>query len=151
MAVKGLTPEQLFDSLAQATGYRDNGEVRQAFVFGRPPSARSEFLSRFASQERPTEVQTSILQALALMNGQFTADATRLEGSETLAAVLDAPFLATPEKKVDTLFLTTLSRRPTPAETKRFVGYVQRANDQKAALADVFWALLNSSEFFLNH
>ncbi|HZU35445.1 MAG TPA: DUF1549 and DUF1553 domain-containing protein, partial [Gemmataceae bacterium] len=152
MAIKGLTPEQLFDSLAQATGYRDLGQTRQVF-FGRPTSMRSEFLARFDSQDRPTEVQTSILQALALMNGKFTADATSLEHSETLMAVAEAPFLATPEKQVETLFLTTLSRPPQPAELKRFVGYVQRAGKkgERSALADVFWALLNSSEFMLNH
>ena len=40
------------------------------------------------------------------------------------------------------------------SEAERFGSYVQRGstnNDRKKALADVFWALLNSSEFVLNH
>jgi hypothetical protein len=52
------------------------------------------------------------------------------------------------------LFVVVLSRKPTAAEAKRFTAYVESggpAKDQKAALADVFWALLNSTEFAVNH
>jgi hypothetical protein len=153
MSVKGLTAEQLFDSLATATGYHDGGDnPRVGFIGGR--SVRGEFLTKFASKDRPTETQTTILQALALMNGQFTAAATSLERSETLAAVADAPFLDSTARRVEVLFLATLAREPRPAELERFVKYVDRkraGGNQKAALADVFWALLNSTEFILNH
>jgi hypothetical protein len=114
---------------------------------------RAEFLNRFASQEKKTETQTSILQALALMNGKFVADATSLERSQTLASVADIPFMNTTEK-IETLFLATLSRLPRAEEAARLTAYVQSGgprNDSKAALADVFWVLLNSSEFILNH
>jgi hypothetical protein len=43
---------------------------------------------------------------------------------------------------------------PTPEESERLVRYVDSGgprHEQKAALADLFWALLNSAEFFLNH
>ena len=65
----------------------------------------------------------------------------------------DAPFLDT-AGKVETLYLATLSRQPRPAERDRFVKYIDGGGpekDKKKALADVFWALLNSSEFILNH
>jgi hypothetical protein len=154
MALRGLTPEQLFDSLAQATGYR---EPRLGGpVLGRPidpRSPRTQFLVKFASQERKTETQTSILQALSLMNGKFIADATSLERSTTLAAVVDAPFLST-ARRVETLYLAALTRRPRAEELARMVAYVEGGGprgSQDAALADVFWVLLNSSEFILNH
>ena len=84
---------------------------------------RAEFLEKFARQdERPTEAQTSILQALALMNGRLVAGATRLEEGATLSAVAEAPFLD-PPGRVETLFLATLSRRPTPEESARLVAY----------------------------
>jgi len=47
-----------------------------------------------------------------------------------------------------------LTRKPTAKELKRLVPYVARggpSGNARKALADVFWALLNSSEFFLNH
>ncbi len=155
MAVKGLTPEQLFDSLAQTTGYMETAAPAQGriAVIGGINSPRAEFLNRFASQERKTETQTSILQALALMNGKFVGDATSLERSMTLAAVADAPFMNTAQR-VETLFLAALTRLPTAEEAARFAAYVDgggAAGDSKKALADVFWTLLNSSEFILNH
>ena len=154
MSVRGLTPEQLFDSIAQATGFKDtrpNPNVR--FIGIGLGSPRGDFLQRFASQERATEKQTSILQALALMNGKFVADATSLDRSTTLAAIVDAPFM-TLDQKIETLYLATLSRLPRPEETQRLATYVNQGgarNDSRLALGDVFWALLNSSEFILNH
>jgi hypothetical protein len=163
MPLRGLTGEQLFDSVATATGYRDVGGATGLLgALGGTRSARSEFLSRFAASERPTETQTSILQALALMNGKLTATATTVEKSETLAAIVDAPFLDT-AGRVETLYLATLSRKPSQKELDRAVKFVEDAvkkakDDDKArsgangeALADVFWALLNSPEFVFNH
>jgi hypothetical protein len=166
MPLRGLTAEQLFDSVAMATGFRDAGgnDNLLAGLLGGNRSARTEFLTKFANpSERPVEAQTSILQALSLMNGRVVADATSLERSETLAAVVDAPFLSTAER-IETLYLATLSRKPQPKELDRAVRFVQdavkeaegkdRAGRDAAynhALADVFWALLNSSEFILNH
>jgi hypothetical protein len=150
--VKGMTAEQLFDSVSSATGYREGRDSDNPFIF-RGNTPRSEFVTKFASQDKRTESTTSILQALALMNGKLVADATNVERSLTLAGVADAPFLDTPGK-VETLFLATLSRKPTAQESERFGKYVEDGGphkDKKKALADVFWALLNSSEFMLNH
>src|SRR5262249_17315821 len=136
------------------TGYRENPALlnRGFNPFGGTP--RAEFLNKFANPvDRRTEAQTSILQALALMNGRFVADATSLERSETLAAVLDSPFLDTREK-LDTLYLAALARPMRASEEARLVPYVGSggpSRDPKRALADVFWVLLNSSEFILNH
>jgi len=154
MNVKGMTPEQIFESVSVAIGYRDSEpRNRQAGII-EPTSPRAEFLARFAgSVDKKTETQTSILQALALMNGKFIAGATSVDGSETLAAVVDAPFMDTRDR-IETLFLATVSRKPTPAEMQRLAGYVDSggaAGDSRQALSDVFWALLNSSEFILNH
>jgi hypothetical protein len=167
MTVRGLTPEQLFDSVAQATGYQEGPPPDpRTQPFGNQ-NARAEFLAKFGRQaDKPTETQTSILQALSLMNGQLIASATSLERSETLAAVADAPFLDTPGR-VEALYLATLSRKPTSKELARVVRFIDEAlvveNGQKEptpaevekrsghALADVFWVLLNSGEFILNH
>jgi hypothetical protein len=153
MAVRGLTPEQLFDSLAQATGYRDPQAVPGRQIGFNPNSPRSEFLAKFATTDSVTERHTSILQALALMNGKFVGDATSLEKSKTLTAVAEAPFFDTPGR-IEALYLATLSRTPRQEEMDRLTAYVNGGgpqHDPRAALADVFWALLNSSEFFLNH
>lgn len=164
MAVRGLTAEQLFDSVAKATGFREDGPAGMpgVFVAGGPGNAREEFLARFAATgDKPTEKQTSILQALTLMNSKLVADATSVERSETLAAVVDAPFLDA-AGKVEVLYLAAFARRPTAAETARVTKFIderthtatgeaERQKRHAEALADVFWALLNSGEFVLNH
>jgi hypothetical protein len=164
MPLRGLTPEQLFDSLALATGIRDGLDAKEGLLesLTGKPSLRAQMLTKFANtSERATLAQTSILQALTLMNGKLVADATSLERSETLAALLDAPFLDTADR-IETLYLAALSRPPTARERDRMLAFVNEsmraAKDDRErttayghAVADVFWALLNSSEFSLNH
>src|SRR5262249_35945254 len=142
MNVKGLTPEQVFDSLATAVGYRgDSRGIDRNFGFG-AMNPRTEILSRFTNPvDRKTAYQTSILQALALMNGKFVADVT------------DLPSMGTKEK-LDTLYMAALGRHMRPSEAGKMVPYVEKggpSKNSKKALADVFWALLNSSEFLFNH
>jgi hypothetical protein len=112
------------------------------------------------------------------MNNQFIAEATTIGRSETLAAVADSPFMDTAER-IETLYLATLARKPRPEELARLVKYVEHggrdevtfvafadaiknvmnstpaptrsAGTKDNALADIFWAILNSSEFILNH
>jgi hypothetical protein len=153
MNVKGLTPEQLFDSLALATGYREEIPVAARSAFGASAeSPRGQFLAKFAGGGQRTDAQTSILQALTLMNGAWIARQTDPDHGETLIAVAGAPFLDD-VGKIEVLFLATLSRYPTAAERDKFVGFLTRdgASAKKSQLADVLWALVNSQEFLLNH
>ncbi len=152
MPLRRMTPEQLYDSLGEATGYRDTTQRQQGAVFG-VETGRAAFQAKFAdASARRSEAQTSILQALALMNGTFVADATSLERSETLAAIADLRLLDMPAR-LDALFMASLNRPCEPGEAEQFVAYVQEAGPEgeKAALAYVFWALLNSAEFIMNH
>lgn len=153
MPVRGMTPEQIFDSLAQAVAYQQPFNPEQPINFNND-AVRQEFLDNFQDDsEAPTDRSSTILQALQMMNGGFVDDATDLADSMTLAAVINAPFLDK-AAKVETLFLATLSRPPTPEELEKFLMYVETGGakqDEQAALSDVLWALLNSSEFLLNH
>ena len=154
MAVKGLSPEQIFDSLAQATGYVPVAVDRTSTGPGALDSVRSEFVDLFGDDSsRPTQQRTTILQALALMNGGLVSEATSLDRSRTLTAVVEFPALGTGDR-VEALFLAALGRRPGAKRLAALVAYVDAGGvtkDPAAALADVFWALLNSSEFLLNH
>jgi hypothetical protein len=151
MPVRGLSSGQLYESYVQATGIRREKEM-PPFFFAQ--SLRKDFLERFAAQdEHPGEQQRSILQALTLMNGRFATDAASLDRGGTLPAVAGAYFLDTPGK-VEALFLATLNRKPTAEELERLVPYVDRGGPSlqpRRALTDVFWALINSAEFTLNH
>lgn len=159
MPVRGLTAEQIFDSLAQATGYLQPFDPEQPLNFNQD-QVRQEFLETFET-ETGIERQSTILQALALMNGTFASDATsvqeilraRNDKNGTLIAIAEAPFF-TSEQRIEAIFLTTLSRFPTDSEKERFLAYLKEneATDVPARpLADLFWTLLNTTEFLSNH
>jgi hypothetical protein len=143
MAVKALTAEQFFDSLALATGYRDAQDKG---------AARRQFLTRFALAGPVGEPETSVQQALTLLNGDLVAWATDPARGPTLIAVTQTPGMSLAQR-IEALYLATLSRKPTAEELEHLERNVRKAGADREAerLADVFWALLNSAEFRMNH
>jgi Protein of unknown function (DUF1549)/Protein of unknown function (DUF1553) len=154
MPVRGMMPEQLYDSFAEATDSRQDANYEEQvnqFNRGLPDTPRQLFLGKFTSQDKRIETQTSILQALYLMNGKFLTDRVKLENNEALRTVATAPMKHA--RRVETLYLMVLSRLPRPEETSQLVRYIESGGgtgDTRQAVADVYWALLNSSEFMLN-
>src|SRR5262249_41120701 len=131
MRLRGMSPEQLFDSIAEATEFREAGDFQ---------AARGQFLSRFAAQEKQIEHQTSILQPLYLMNNEFTAARTSPENNRTLANLAEQR--TSTARKVESLYLVVLSRKPSPPERERIVRYVDSggpSGNPRKALSDVFW------------
>ena len=151
MNVKGLTPRQIFSSLAVALGTFDPFTVPGQF---QDLPAETEFFNTFSNEsDSVLERPTTILQALVMMNGDLITAGTSVENSRTLRSVIEYPFFSA-EERVEALFLAALSRKPNAKERERLVKYVTEANphdDASKALTDVYWALLNSSEFLFNH
>ncbi len=151
MAIKVLTPEQLYDSLVQVLGvpnpenFRRRPGVAAAARF-RNLTPRMLFVAFFKGEENaePTEYQAGIPQVLRLMNSP------QLNNTAMLVPLLKSG--KTPEQIVEHLYLATLSRRPTDQELQRTLALVRKqANEPRQAYGDILWVLLNSSEFTLNH
>jgi hypothetical protein len=151
-----LRSDQLYNALLTAA---DAEELEQApnrrrrrpqmmGGYGRAQTVRTQFETAFGydpSDPRET-VTSSIPQALAMMNGVRINLAVRAIGRETvLGRLLDE----IPENKplVEELYLRTLSREPTKEEMKTAIEFVRSTRNRQAAFEDLFWALLNSSEF----
>jgi hypothetical protein len=152
MAVKPLTPEQLYDSLnvvlgAASAGRPARGAKPQAAAKRIGGGPREQFIAFFSTEENAlaTEYHAGIPQALRLMN------APQMNNTSAVAAAV-ARNDRTPAQVIEQLYITTLSRRPTADETTRLTAYV-RKNDAapRQAYGDIVWAVLNSSEFALNH
>jgi Protein of unknown function (DUF1553)/Protein of unknown function (DUF1549) len=143
MSPKALTAEQMFDSLVQATGYREEDDKG---------SSRRQLLARFSLTGPIGEPETSVQQALTLRNGRFVAWATDPEKCPTLLAACRTPGM-TERQRIEVLYLATLSRMPTPAEQERLAAHRSSLANRGEAefLADVLWTLLNTAEFRLNH
>ncbi|MBI1347256.1 DUF1549 domain-containing protein [bacterium] len=147
-AVRGLSGEQLYDSLQTAAGLpperSDLG--RDA---GRSP--RREFAAQFYV-ERTHNAERSISQALTLMNGSLINELTTMSGNRMLGSVLSSPFMSE-EEQIDTVFIAVLGRHARDAELQvvqqGFAAHPQATREQH--LGNLFWVLVNTSEFNTNH
>lgn len=149
-AIKVLSPEQLFDALISVVGPlgKQNDAVRKGLPGG-AQGPRDQFAVFFMGTEnaKPTDYEAGIPQALRLMNSPMMAAArlTNVANAATQIAKGSSSAVA-----IEKLYLTTLARRPTEAETKRMTEFVSKHQEPKTAYGDVLWVLLNSSEFALN-
>ncbi len=116
--------------------YGRNATIRQAFevAFGYDPSDARE------------TVVSSIPQALAMMNGVRLNLAVRAIDHETVLGRL-LEDIQDDESLIAELYLRTLSREPTNDELQTAVEFCRTTNNRQAVFEDLFWALLNSSEF----
>jgi hypothetical protein len=152
MPVRGMMPEQLYDCMCQATLVRDDapGGKPKAQQLQQQNALRAQFLTKFTSQDKRIATQTSILQALYLMNSKFVNDRCRLENNISLKTIATAG--DSTARRVETLYLMVLSRQPRPEELAKLVRHIDSGGgtgDPREAVAEVYWALLNSSEFML--
>ncbi|MBA3315955.1 MAG: DUF1549 and DUF1553 domain-containing protein [Planctomycetota bacterium] len=140
-AVRPLSPRQLHASLRTAAGLLPAPEA--------DVEAR-QFVQRFDNAVSRVEYQAGIPQALLLMNGDVVASLTDPQQGRLISAAADAPFFSDVER-IESLFLATLTRLPTDAESERCQNLLKEDDDTREALSDILWALLNTSEFALNH
>ena len=84
------------------------------------------------------------------MNGEVVRD--RISPSPVSATSRIATIAPDDPKAVEVAYLAVLSRRPTPEEAAYFESVVADRNLSKAdKLGDIYWALINSTEFSWNH
>jgi hypothetical protein len=88
----------------------------------------------------------TIPQALFLMNGKMTNEALEPRYGNTTSRILSR--YSDDSQRIEELYLTVLSRKPDETEMSRMLAF---AADSRDAYQDVFWALLNSNEFLMNH
>jgi hypothetical protein len=147
MAIRPLTPEQMFDSLTQLMGAPGRGAgPRAKGMAGRfAPNGREQFVNFFSAEEGadPTEYHTGIPQVLRLMN------APQLNNAAALMPILRTS--KSPADSVEKLYLAVLARLPRTEEIDRVNQFLQKnKDDRRQAFAGLLWALMNSSEFALN-
>jgi len=151
MAIKPLSGDQLFDSLSLAIG-REWSEQAGQMETGELDTMRQKVIKAFGADEETEHPKTSVSQALNLMNGTLISEAVDPQTSprikQTIAADRDSP-----ERQLDALYLTTLSRHPSDAEKRMMRDHLAGAApaERSRQLGDVFWVLLNSAEFRWNH
>lgn len=149
-----LRPEQMASSVIQSSSLNtidaDSHVMTRMIRFFQ----QSDFVKRYGDlgEDEFDEINGTIPQRLVLMNGELVKERTG-ENIVMNAATRIGALIADDTKAVETAYLTTLTRRPTPEESSYFVEHFQqRANAKRADLmSDLFWTLINSTEFSWNH
>jgi len=149
--LRQMEAEQLYESLLVATA-ADNTVSRQ-----RAPQMRDRWLRQFVTAfgtdegDEATTFNGSIPQALTLMNGELVRRATGNQPGSMLYRVAHDPKMDN-AAKIRHLYLAALARTPTRQELAISNELLlARGGDVGAALQDIWWALLNTNEFILNH
>lgn len=150
--------EVLCDMISQALGVPEKfpgspGVTRAVQLWD--SKARSDFLKLFGRPNRVTACECertrepSVSQVLNLLNStEIQAKLTHEAG--TVARLVRAE--KDDAKLVGELYLIFFARLPTTAETATGVKHLKKyPNNRRAAVEDLAWALMNSTEFLFNH
>jgi len=162
MLLKAMTPEQLFESIMTATQPKvakgDQMALREAWL--------GKLVLGFGNDEGlETTFNGTVIQALMLMNGQEINKFIMDKENGTVSKVLKYDSRGNAAKAVNILYLTALNRPPTSAELNKILSFKtialprvpppktpqQWADFLTGYYQDLYWAILNSNEFYLNH
>ena len=152
--ISQLRPEQVAGRLFQAcslTALDSNSSIfTQLKVFG----DTQDFLQRFGDKgEDDFEADSvTITQRLIMMNGNLVAERTKVDLVAN-AATRIASMVRGESDAVEAIFVTVMNRTPSLEESRTFTEYLcdKRGNTRAQAVSDIYWALLNSTEFSWNH
>jgi len=164
--MRQMQAEQLYESLLVATqaqktrgSYEEQEKLKGDWL--------KQFVVAFGNDEgeEATTFNGTIPQALMLMNGDLIKKAIDSDKGSFLHTI--AVGNMKPAEKVSHLFEAGLARRPTQDEItltnqlllregeRQYTAKMKKkqvtADRHASALADVFWAVLNSNEFILQH
>ncbi len=154
-----LMAEVLLDTVSQVTGsptqFKGYPEGWRAIQL--PDSnVDSYFLKSFGRPDREKTcecertAEPSVTQVLHISNGdtlnkKLTSKGNRLE--KLLAEKV------APEKMIEEIYLSGLSRYPTTSEKTKLMKAIEEAGEKESrqVLEDIYWAVLSSREFLFSH
>jgi hypothetical protein len=154
MLLKAMSPEQLFESLMTAT-QAEQAETKDAKKKLREDWMKNLIVNFGDDEGNEVTFNGTVVQALILMNGKEINAAISNTQKGTVAMTW-AKYGKNQTRTLDLLYLAALNRLPTSREYSLIAqrSKILGAGDLKNPLApwqDVFWALVNSNEFILNH
>lgn len=148
--LRQMQAEQLYESLLTATEADETRVGEDAAK--KKDQWLSQFIIAFGTDEGDdaTTFNGSIPQVLMMFNGELIKEATSVGKGGFLDKV--AASGSPPAQKIDALYLSALARTPTAKERQVATALLgARKGDVAGALQDVWWAVLNSNEFIINH
>ncbi|MGE0610217.1 MAG: DUF1553 domain-containing protein [Pirellulales bacterium] len=151
--ISRLRPEQVVGGVVQASSLATL-DYQSHVIFRAVKAANTaNFITRYgdAGEDELAEHGGTIPQRLVMMNGELVRDRTQeglLQASTRIAQMAPDDAAA-----IETAYLVVLSRSPTADEAEHFQGRLAglKGRDRNRAMEDIYWTLLNSTEFSWNH
>lgn len=147
-----LRPEQVAGAMLQTASIRTiNADTHIAWRIIRATQL-NDFVKRYgdSGEDEFDGRGGTIPQRLLLMNGELIRERIKESPFNATSRIsIQAP---NESKTLEVAYLGVLSRRPTPAERAHFEPFLADQKLPKSQrVEDLFWSLLNSTEFSWNH
>jgi hypothetical protein len=148
-----LRPEQVAGGVFQSSSITTLGPQSHWLVRLVTYTGRNDFVRRYGDtgEDEFDSRGGTIPQRLVLMNGEIVRD--KIKDGFFTAASRVADLAPDDRRAVETAFLAVLTRRPTGEEESHFIAKIagSAGKERKERLTDLFWALINTTEFSWNH
>jgi hypothetical protein len=149
-----LRPEQVAGSIIQSASLETVDADSHILSRIMRVLQQGEFIKRYgdAGEDEFAATGGTIPQRLTVMNGKLVHERTEenlvMNAATRIGALAPDDSLA-----VETAYLATLTRRPTEAEMDYFTTQLKGTKKKKRAkeMQDLYWSLMNSTEFAWNH
>ena len=149
-----LRPEQVAASIHQASRVKTIDEsssiISRLELFGGVNDFTKEYGDRGDDEFQANAI--TIPQRLLVMNGKFTRE--RIEDNPVMNASTRIANQARDDRSaVEAVFLAVLNRRPSEREWTAFAERLAgtKGNKHRKIVEDMYWTLMNSTEFLWNH
>lgn len=150
-----LRPEQVVGSIMQACSIQTNNQESHILVRIFRILGEKEFVQRYGDTGEDEFVDRSgtIPQRLLMMNGNLVHDQIKESPFLYTAASRISQLAPDDQSAVEAAFLTILTRRPSEQEPGYFEDRLRgsKGDERKRRLTDLYWSLINSTEFSWNH
>lgn len=149
--LRQMRVEELYESLLVATeAHKTRGTPEEV------EKAKQEWLSQFViafgtdENDETTTFDGTIPQTLMMFNGDLIKQATSTDRGSFLHRVATDKRLRG-AKKVNHLYKAALARKPTAKERRLMTKVLGGNPGTTMAIRDMWWVILNTNEFILNH
>jgi hypothetical protein len=150
--VTRLRPEQVAGGILQACSLNTIDAESHIFVKLARFDEQQKFVERYGDtgDDEFDGHGGTIPQRLLMMNGNLVKEKTR-DGLIMNASTRIAALSSDDKRAIEAAYLCVLTRRPSGPEIQHFRTRLQDGAGRKQGIEDLYWVLLNSTEFSWNH
>ncbi|MEQ1862019.1 MAG: DUF1549 domain-containing protein [Chthoniobacteraceae bacterium] len=150
-----LRPDQMAGSVIQAASLSTIDADTQVIFRLKRDADVSNFVKRYGDvgEDEFGDQSGTITQRLLMMNGSMISSNTGTNFLTTASARISM-LSPDPAAAVETAYLAVFTRRPSAEEADYFTGKLAQARENKSrssVMSDLYWTLLNSTEFAWSH